>query len=70
MGDGFNQFRVEELVEIELTVGEGEPAIMRLFLRSRTADQLAVEVPFSMWQEIYEALNAGLKKFPGGVLPQ
>ncbi len=67
MDDGFNQIRVTELVgDIEFDVGEGEEAIMRLFLRSRTADQLAVEIPSSMWPQIHEALAAAIKEFPGG----
>lgn len=67
----FNQVRVTELVgDIEVDVGDGKEAIMRLFLRSQTADQLAVEIPSSMWPQIHLALAAAITKFPGGGLRQ
>lgn len=71
MDNRFNQVRVTEIVgDIEFDVGHGEEAIMRLFLRSQTADQLAVEIPSSMWAQIHEALAAAVTEFPGGHLRQ
>ena len=69
--NGFNQIRVTELVgDIEFDIGDGEEGVMRMFLRSRTADQLAVEIPASMWPQIHEALASALKEFPGGARRQ
>lgn len=60
--DGFHQFRTETLGEIEF---DGEPEIlMRLFLTSRTGDQIALELPHAMWVELFGALSAGMKKLP------
>jgi hypothetical protein len=64
---GFNQFRVTEIVEIEFEARDrGEEAIARFFLRSRKDAQIALEVPFSMWAEISDAIGAGLKELPDG----
>ena len=64
----FNQVRVTEITEIEFDVDDQgiEQPIMRLFLRARTGEQLAVEFAFSRWQQIHEVLTAALREFPGG----
>jgi hypothetical protein len=67
-GNNFNQVRVSELVDIEIDIDDNgiDEAIMRFLVRSRNADQLAVEFPYSMWLQIQETLNAALTRFPGG----
>lgn len=67
---GFHQFRVEQVGEIEFDVEGNEEAVMRIFLTSRTDDQIALEVPRAMWAELFGALSAGLKKFPPQGLKQ
>jgi hypothetical protein len=66
---GFNQVRVTELVDIEFDVDPPE-TYARLLIRSRTGDQLAVELPFAMWSHVADAFAAGLKEFPGGYRKQ
>jgi len=67
----FNQSRVSQMGEIEFDVGsEHDETVMRLFLSSRTGDQIALEIPHEMWTDIYGALTAAMKDFPGGGLKQ
>ena len=47
------------------TRGIEEP-IVRLLIRARTGDQLAVEFAFPYWQQIHEVLAAAMREFPGG----
>jgi hypothetical protein len=64
--DGFHQFRVAELVEIEFDIGDDTDNVARLLICSRTDEKLAVELPFSMWPDIAKAFAAALKEFPDG----
>jgi hypothetical protein len=69
--DHYNQFRVSHMGEIEFDVGsEHDETVMRIFLSSRTGDQIALEIPHEMWTEVFGALSAAMKQFPGGGLRQ
>jgi hypothetical protein len=61
--NAFRSFRVSELREIEFDVGDNSETIMRLFLKSTTGNQTAVEVPHAMWSELYEAMTAAMQTF-------
>lgn len=65
---GFNQVRVTELVDVEFDIDDQgiEEPIMRLLIRARTGDQLAVEFAFLYWQQIHEVLAAAMREFAGG----
>jgi hypothetical protein len=68
----YGQFRVSKIDEIEFDVADDDhdATVMRLFLESRVGDQIVLEIPHEMWTEIYAALTAAMKKFPGGGLQQ
>ena len=67
----YSQFRVSNIEEIEFDINsDREESVLRLFLESRTGDQIALELPQKMWTEVFAALSSAMKQFPGGGLRQ
>lgn len=64
----FNQVRVAEIIEIEFDfdAADNTQTVARLLVRSAAGEHLAIELPFSMWSHVQEALAAGRKEFPEG----
>ena len=69
MNNAFQQVRVAEIPEIEVDTGDScKDFIFRLLVVSRTGEQIALELTFEHFQEVFEAAGVTQKKFPGGRL--
>lgn len=62
-------FKITKIIDVEYeSKDERTDARMLLILQDETEAELTLEMPFSLWKGISEAVASGLQYFPDGGL--